>query len=142
MSADAQGLRDCARLAESAAKWDLSDSKGKRLVKALETLEVRFWLQDRGLEETFHMLMTEDRHSLKGLMELTASELEKVVPSKLLRAKLIASIEEGKNSLQKSPKNVGAGATFSENLFRVMIFLVILTGKYTCLGCGCTVWIV
>lgn len=122
--AGAQGLRDCARLAESAAKWDLTDSKGKQLVKALQTLEVRFWLQDRGLEEAFHLVMTADLHSLKGLMELKASELEKLVPSEPLRAKLLTAIEEGS---QKPSKNVGAA--FGENLYRVAMLLGILTGK-------------
>mgnify|MGYP003430294032 CR=1 FL=1 len=74
------------------------------------------------------MVVAADRHSLKGLMELKASELEKAVPSEPLRVKLLAAIEEGKSSSLKPSKNVGTG--FGENLYRVMMLLVILTGKY------------
>ena len=118
--AAAQRLRDCARLADGASKWDLSSSK---LANALQALQVQFWLQDHGLGEIFPTVMAEGHNSVKDLIGLSASELEKVAPTMALRAKLLSAIEEEKTIAQKSSK------TFAASLFRVAILFLIMIGK-------------
>ena len=121
--AAARGLRDCARLAEGAAKWDLASSKREHLIRALQTLEMKFWLQDHGLSEILPMVLATGCSSMKDLAELSPTELEGVIPSGTLRTKLLHAIEAGKTGGSQKPSK-SLTVTFMD----VAIFSTILAG--------------